>query len=400
MSRRSSSGNGVTAVLFLLALSAVCPGWAEDDAGLFVSSLAIQERSDGAIQVKARCVQAQELLDQLAKRAGKTVQLPGALLNYVSLDAGGTWEPAEWWLSRLLDRCLCNMDRCNDPVWKGTFTSYDPSLDEAAVKRLHASAAPAQVKRGQGGKGGVLANGRYVTPPYQVSFERTSKTTGQVCLNGLVMKELKQDAAPTRDPWGTVCELPESGQFVSAHDLLGYVCNTLYPAELAKGGQDKAREQVIQFLGSQDIVERIVYPESLESLAASFSRDFRGYLTVFPADYDFAKGRLRPSAPRPEKRQTLEERGRKEADALADAIKGPYLHVLCGTDAQFTVTKPEVLSRIADVCSQATALGPLKAECLLVECGFDPIMARSVAANLDTDGTVISQACRKLLSNQ
>ncbi|MBN2308375.1 MAG: hypothetical protein JXR94_05355, partial [Candidatus Hydrogenedentes bacterium] len=104
----------------------------------------------------------------------------------------------------------------------------------------------------------VIHDGHMLSPPYEVTVGSAENDLWLVAVNGVMVKRLggRPKSTPSKVP-----DLPASGQFDNEDDLARYLTFRLYPALVSEMEPEEAHQQLVRFVQTQDIIEKIVDPE-------------------------------------------------------------------------------------------------------------------------------------------
>lgn len=349
-----------------------------------IGFLEIKDGPDGKITVHARCVRGQDLLDELAKRAGFTLQAERPVQCYVSIDptsANARYWSVRKWLQFAAEECGLRFDG-EDDKRTATLTQsdyyYDPFLTEdEVVAKYRTSLEPVTPEKGIT-NGLVILEGHLIRPPYEVAWNKINECDAQITVNKLPLFKVYGPKAAKPTP---VPELPETGQFSTLSDLCLYVSMKLYPTLLEESGRDpvKAKKAALAFVQGQDItkgmdvVDRDGYP-SLRSSEYSFSDIFlEGY--NFETGKPFVRRVEIPSLERAVSDEITPIENQLAAGNLLSGFRTKWPHFAAKNDADLISILPEL--------PKATVL---QRECLLQDgFGYSKPDARMAACNLMDD---------------
>ena len=371
------------------------------------------EEGDGRVGVEARCVPVKDLLEMLARRAGKPLvwDTPGPVRTYVSVCYPGRLRLPEAWidsipctLGGLLFQNKDGVLRLAGPVHPHI---YDPCLSEGEiVGRFRMTGTPTRPRQGITGAVLIL-NGRYIPGPYHVAVRPNNTGAYEVLINGLVVARhdppSPRPAAPPPPP-----QLPASGQFESFKDLRQFMERVFYPKALEEQGMEKAIESTVVFLRNQQIIAGFhgdpTPPFSVEPADGS------GIVTVFVVNFDFKTAKYRNMAgmlfdwnspPRPV--VPPETRAAESEASLRQNLSQP--HVLMLPKFQSYGEVPDIARLRAAVCA-AQGLPLYQRECIFGEFYGATYRrrARLLAVNMQQDATelcaALDELCARLTSPQ
>ncbi len=398
----------------VLSMGLVCAlavsGWAADFSDLPIGYLEITEYEDGQLNVLARCVPAERLLADLAKRSGVALEFPTPVSACVSLPIQPDRDlvrPAHWWFVQVLT--ACGLTRHVPP---GAETGqvrpehpdrYNPMLPETEViaKYKRPAVTPATAP-GEGITGAVLIlRGKFVPPPYRVEVgapyrlevDGDSAILADVLVNGVLWTQVEELPTPgegTPEP-----KMPASGQFEDVLTLRDYVWLVLYPKHLKTSGPKIAHQRVVEFLESQQLIEKIVDPEELLIIYAHDPHRLPNALV--PADYELSTGRFVDDGMAINRGKTAAELGDEEADELRHLLALDRV-VVRGTHGRGGASGIGGVCQFRSCLAEAYTLPLAQRECALREILRNRCVARELAVNLPSDYQELTKALDALVA--
>ena len=372
----------------MVILPAVRPAaWAEDKE-LSLGYLAVTEVEGGNLQVLARCVETRRVLEEIAKHTGASVVFDTPCNTYVSqLDPKRTTNPEKWmdFIASNGAELFCRKEEGAWHVRQQTNPPYDAGLQEDEVKNLFttnvASSSP-----GAGGTatGLVFIRGKMIPPPYQVTHELDADgRTLEVKINGVPFKRVlpEPSSGVSRKPPAP----PVDGQCTTLSQLTSYVIFNLYPRLLQSAKPEEARTQVMKFLATQKMVEKV----ELQTPGRGQIKVYIRYpslkdaapIGIFPSNYNLATGEVIDMVKR--NNNVAPEEKAKQAEKEVMALLDTDTVLLYGRTAAVVFRHKEPLTSFAGALEKSRGLPLLQAECLFAEVVEDRVLARELAANLD-----------------
>ncbi|MBN2310820.1 MAG: hypothetical protein JXR94_17735, partial [Candidatus Hydrogenedentes bacterium] len=272
---------------------------------------------------------------------------------------------------------------------------FDVSLTEAKVRAKCASERPAAATPATGiARGCVILNGHLIAAPYALTVAEADDSAYEVAVNGLALKRFRRAQAGAPAALPTAPELPESGQFPHVVRLSDYLTLALYPKLLAEKGQDVAWAEVLDFVASQDIVERIIDP-SHELVVVD--RQSGVSFGLFPGNYDFRRAEVcMPGLGSSGSTESAEEGAAKHADGLARRLADGA--VLVSSEGVGIELAGRRVKELLDAVRTARNLPVLQAECVLAEVVEDRRICRELAANLPVEAGALEAALTGLVA--
>ncbi len=395
-------------------MSGVCAlsslAWGADLSGLPIGFLRITEDEEGQINVVARCVPAEDLLKELAERAGQVLDFPVPLRICISLprQASNTlFKSPQFWLEEAITAGGL-APRLPDGASIVQIASekaerYDATLDESEVmdkcKWPTADAATAVEGRITGAV--LILRGKFIPPPYHVAVgapyrldvQGVSVPVAEVLVNGAVwtiaqgMDELSVKAPKS--------ELPAPGQFRSRKALRDYVWKVLYPTSLRESGVVVAREKVVEFLRGQDLIKEVVDPIELEVIYSDDPHQRPHRLKAI--NYNLQTAQYEDDGMGINVGKTAPRLGEEKADELRHALAREQV-ILKGTHGRLHLSGADAVAKFRRLVVEAYPLPLPEKECVLAEMILDREPAREFAANLSSDYEALTNALDGLLA--
>lgn len=350
----------------------------------------ITEGEDGMVKVLARCVPAQPLLDELAKRAGVTLEQARPVQAYVS--AGTRPRDLQFaqpfdWIGRVADDvCLLAKKGDSNVVTLEMIPAlyYDPFLTEEEVIAKYRTEISPQTPAEGIKTGLVIIDGHLIRPPYAIAWEKSGEYDAQITLNGV----------PWFRVWGvqlgpaTVApDVPPSGQFDNLDDLCYFVSAKLYGRLLKANAGDvtKTLKEANAFIKTQSVAEDcpIENPTKRPVL-----RTGEGKWEVYPSNFDFSTGRCRILATRI---PSLEESVKSRIAELDGSLRRGHM-LIGGVGAVSSLSRHPFSPREWKLLADIPSPGCLQRECVLRD-SLSQLRSesRTLAANLRSQDYAFSQ---------
>ena len=378
----------------LLAL--LCTGPANADlSDLPVGHLKIKDGQNGTINVEARCVPLQSLIEEMCRRLGKQPLFESPCLVYSSVYRPDVFHAPDQWLDLMEGdgvHCILDKNRCTVRSL-GQLTGYHVNLPEEMIRTVLPLPIPEAVTPKEGITGSVFVYaGTYVRAPYLVECRVEPDKSWRLTVNGIVVRTIpprKQPAKP-KD-----VQLPPSGQFEDRMDLMRYVDRVVYPRALAEGlGQSGALNAVKEFLKTQSVVEEVLEEKNKDTYRGRVKHFASGPLQiimkgfpgeaecVFSSDYDFKNG-LVPNARIVDLPD--DALAKRNADEFTQMFRGGNVVFCYAAGGRGCFPGETYAARLIKALDAARALPLLQAECILGEVVTDRLTARYMAVRLLPD---------------
>jgi len=222
--------------VFFACLSIVMTGGAALAATASVASfpighLKVDAMEDGTFNVEARCVPIKDIIDEIARKTGRTVVYDCDVHTYGSINARGVFRDAE---DLQVFPALTIIDEDEGKTWRikaDPQSTYNPALTEQQILDSYTPIQPVTPAKGTPGtidSGIFVFNGQYVPRPYKFETKVISDTEIHSTINGLLVV-LHHSPKPEPLP-----VLPESGQFDDWESLQESVTYVLVPQFVAQ----------------------------------------------------------------------------------------------------------------------------------------------------------------------
>ena len=353
---------------------------------------------------------AEDLLKELAERAGQVLDFPVPLRICISLprQASSTlFKSPQFWLEEAIAAGGL-APRLPDgasivQIGPERAERYDATLDESEVmakcKWPTADAATA-VEDGITGAVVVL-RGKFIPSPYHVEVgapyrleaKGVSATVAEVLVNGAVWTIAEgMDDPPAKMP---TPDLPTSGQFRSRKALRDYVWEVLYPKSLRESGAAAAREKVVEFLQGQDLIKEVVDPIELEVIYSDDPHQRPAPLKSI--SYNLQTAQYEDDGMSANVGKTAVQLGEERADELRDALAREGV-IVKATHGSFHFSGADAVAKFRRLVVEANPLPLAEKECVLAEMILDREPAREFAANLSSDYEALTNALDGLLA--
>ncbi len=371
-----------TMALALCIIAVMFSGHAQLVSSQQVGDLEIQDRGEGLLALKARCVSTEDLLEEIGKYGTQRIVLDQPCRTYVTINSFDDVKTVEQWVRAIAIRgmrgwCFEEDDVLHVRVLSAS-TSFDPSLTEQEVLQKWETPAP-QISAVVGGieTGCVLLGGHLISPPYRIDAEQTSLGQGaQVRLNGALVADfaLAQETEASLE----VPQLPVTGQFENGDLLMRYVTYSLYPSLRGASQEDDAVRGVMEFLATQEIVARTDPGGDARELTLRFREWPDVPIRVFPLNYEFETGTCRT-----DDRELMAPSARADllVSELEGALEGGKV-IAIGRPGPRITFGGSSLAAFRTAVSTARGLPLLKAECIYSEL-FTRSLARRFAVNVE-----------------
>ncbi len=377
-----------------------------------IGHLMVTVRDDGLMNVEARCVPTKDIINEIAKKTGKTVIYDCDVKTYGSAYRPvDQWRAPEWWASN--ENTAPGVSIIEDGnVWhvKASYSTeskeYNAALTEAQiVESCTTSIHPVKLTEATEGTldtGILIYNGHYVPGPYKV--ETTADDSGRmnVEINGLVVASL--DTTPPESP-GPPPSLPDSGQFEDKGSLLNYLSDVLLPQMVDEYGPDDARQKICDFLETQSIVGRILTPEESsdypypDNIWIEFADHPGAPLNAIAGGIDMQTGRHivddvpMSSSTVDENIQSLLREYNMHMSKFGVLIYGDN-HGYIG------ISNLDNLKRFSDAVASENTMSIPQTECLISEVIGIRFVARSLAVNLRENADALVSRLQRMLSER
>lgn len=382
--RRSHRAGLFLCCCLCCAIMGLRPASSEEFSDLPMGHLEIAEGDNGTIKVLARCVAAQPLLEDLAKRAGVTLEQPRPIQAYVSV---GTRprdlqfaEPFEWIDRVAYDVCLRAKKGDGNVVTLEMIAAlyYDPFLiEEEVIAKYRTEISPQTPAEGIM-TGLVIIDGHLIRPPYAIAWEKSGEYDAQITVNG-VPWFTEYGVGPL--DWTVAPDLPPSGQFDNLDHLRYYVSDRLYPRLLKTHNGDvaKTKADANAFINTQLIAKDL--PIEDPTGRPKLKRDC-GLFDIYPGNFEFSTGTCRlPNTRTPDLEETTRNTIARMRASLGRA------RILVGVSGREPASHGPLPQDASHEMLAMTPLSTLQRECLLTDTlgGRTRSNARVLAVNLLTE---------------
>lgn len=350
---------------------------------LDVGHLKITEQpGTGLINVEARCVRMTDLIEAVANVAGLPVTFDRQYNTYVSLNFPGVFQTPLKWIDTAANRggylhAEVNNDRIR--VYRAlVMADLRAEMTASALEEAYRTGAEL-AERPQTGlqRGAYFYAGHYIPPPYQVYTVPLDEGGFGISINGLNHDVVSGPNPAAAEP--VAVELPESGQFTDFANLQKYIETNLYPS-LLRGRQPAiARDLILEFVTSQELVESVVNSDENPRVNIWHNGHVLP-IRLFTMNYDLNTGTIENMA------ATTDADRMKNADNKAKGLvtrleNGSFVFrssygIVAG------VSGFEELEHFQQIISKIGSVDTLQLECLLKEIVHSRQLARELAANV------------------
>jgi hypothetical protein len=370
--RRRSGGRRLGLLCVLLCLTAS----AEFGSDLPIGYQEITDVGDGNYRVVARCVETRALLEAIAAKTGKPIVFDQPCNTYVSILLPDKVAPPEKWLDYIAGRSILHCILSDEGAWRVYSLSgpqYQSELtEEEILEQYRADLAPKSNLRSGIKSGLVFCRGVLIPPPYEVTFQVFSERSAEVTINGITVHEINRPAV-SPDAVIEAPDLPLSGQFESKQPLRRHIAFRLYPSLLTSMSPREARDAVIAFLETQEIVESIVSEQHAVGNIEVYFAGQRSLSDIFPLNYDYNQGNVRQS---PVPTRPIEEVAARFVDQIQIELSADKI-LLYSKGGRYELLAEELGGRVR----LARDLPLAQAECVLAE-AVGRFFSRELAANM------------------
>ncbi len=355
-----------------------------------IGHLKVDVGEDGTFSVEARCVPIKDIIDEIARKTGRTVVYDCDVHAYGSITARGAFRDADDLSSQLLAfPALTIIDEDEGRTWRikaDPQSKYNPALMEQQILDSYTPIQPVTPAKGTPGtidSGIFVYNGQYVPGPYKFETKVLNDTVS-LFVNGLLLASGSNKVITKQKPLPV---LPESGQFDDCESLQEYVTFVLVPQFVAQYGPDATRGKIRDFLATQQKVTIIEEREEGSLFPGQFFIKWDNapwQTTVIITGFD----------PQTRKHTTgmtsvpIEETAQQYLEMHQSLLEMPGLVIFDKHDDR-GISSSDTLNELLEVLVEGQQLSLLQTECLIAEVMGDSsrVTARNMALSLRKGGS-------------
>lgn len=253
-----------------------------------IGHLAVTVKNNGKINVEARCVPTQAIINAICEKVGLISKFEKEIYSYDSIYIPNLYDEYSAWFRMLRNEALlwningniCEVNlKCDDPI-------SDVTIKQELLNNV---ICPINKNNTHNGVMGIIfVDGRIMYPPYKIDMECIDNDDKiQIIINDIVVDEYS-------DKYNKQ-QVNRNVEYYE--DLCRYIYDVYYPRlRQNKIDIDKSLSEVKNYLKKDNKVKDVIHNVNRGRLEILFDDEYFGdeYYPVFPQNYDYEIGKIVP----------------------------------------------------------------------------------------------------------